>query len=456
MTAEDPGVVLQRARELLIQGSARDAIAIATQELNQPETCNEQLLILIQASRQLNDHSIGPWIDQATEQHAERLKVPTLIQLHEFARTVQDQPRRHTAACLLSRHRQCPRAWLTAEARSLIALKQPDLANQHLKQLKQTHPDLEWIPLARAELFESKGEKLKLKRLLRRAARKFPTHPEIQDRWLDYLVSHGRTERARALSKRFVNRSDKANSISVQALRKPLQVFQYFNPHPHIAKNKHEMERINALNYKATLQWQAALGPDGHYELVNWQQAFDLIATWHGQAAAAAFEQCRLPAMQADVFRLAHLAHHRHALYIDWPYRPWIRQPLLSCDLLKDQISILSGKIRANGWRVVNTFAYNNNDAQMQIFFNEIFTQVLNNIRSRRANNQPSNNVLHVTGPRAWSTVLNDDTVATPRHKRITLPFDLEGIFSTTFDKRKDMRWHWSNIQKAESIYTYP
>ena len=92
----------------------------------------------------------------------------------------------------------------------------------------------------------------------------------------------------------------------------------------------------------------------------------------------------------------------------------------------------------------------------MQIFLKKIFTQVLTNIRTKSANNQPSNNVLHVTGPRAWSTVLNDNTASKPRHKRITLPFDLEGIFFTTFDKRKDMRFHWSNIQKEESIYTHP
>ena len=154
--------------------------------------------------------------------------------------------------------------------------------------------------------------------------------------------------------------------------------------------------------------------------------------------------------MQADVIRVVHLATQSHALYIDWPYRPFQLSTLFEQKLFQAGESMLAGKRRNQNWVLWNGFAYSSPKNSLQQFFLNVMERIFYNI-----NNEASNNVYTVTGPGVWIKAYDqyfNGSRSFDVHQ-ITYPGDIQQVFKPALDKRPSMKGHWSAVQKSQSIY---
>ncbi|AII42022.1 hypothetical protein KR100_01195 [Synechococcus sp. KORDI-100] len=244
------------------------------------------------------------------------------------------------------------------------------------------------------------------------------------------------------------NSTSNPNTKSLPALH----VLQYYAKSKK-AQSDLELQHYHTLiNKKINLQWSSCLNKTGHYQLLNCSSATGFLENNFGTKVVSAFLQCGPPAMQADVIRVAHLAHYSHALYIDWPYRPFNPKPLLDNQLFRDGRSLLAGKSRQipeNHWSIWNGFGYTTPDDDLRPFFRIVLDQIVENILNRI-----SNDVFWVTGPGVWKTIHDQYKSLTKNTKLIIYPQDLHPVFQPALNKRPSMQEHWSVVQKQESIYT--
>lgn len=228
-----------------------------------------------------------------------------------------------------------------------------------------------------------------------------------------------------------------------------IRVMQYYSPPPEDLVGPELIPNtIRSVNRMLRSKWNSALAGLGSYDLITRDQAAVLISQWHGEEFMESFLKCRLPAMQSDFFRVAFLAYHHHALYIDWPF--YLRTDcysLLQRISLHNESLVLGVKNLRNGsWRLWNGFALRSGEKAGKKFFGELLERIHCNIKEK-----VSNNVWEVTGPGAW--ILTYQECRPPSHSVVSMPDDLSRLFKLAFDKRSDMSQHWSNLQKTSSIY---
>ena len=210
------------------------------------------------------------------------------------------------------------------------------------------------------------------------------------------------------------------------------------------------IEKIRLINQKIRLQWDTSLRQQDTYQLIDSNDASAIIDQCIGQKEVDLFRKCALPAMQADVIRVVHLATQSHALYIDWPYRPFQLSTLFEQKLFQAGESMLAGKRRNQNWVLWNGFAYSSPKNSLQQFFLNIMERIFYNI-----NNEVSNNVYTVTGPGVWIKAYDqyfNGSRSFDVHQ-ITYPGDVQQVFKPALDKRPSMKGHWSAVQKSQSIY---
>lgn len=229
-----------------------------------------------------------------------------------------------------------------------------------------------------------------------------------------------------------------------------LAALQYYSPNDKQTQDQAVHPEIELINQKIKLQWSSSLGEDGTYQLVGFEQSSAIIEQVLGNREVDLFQKCALPAMQADVIRVVHLATKEHAIYIDWPHRPFQRGNLLSQKLFESEQSLLAGKRKTQEWELWNGFAYSNPNYCLKGFFSEILEEIFYNIK-----HETSNNVAAVTGPGVWrnaykrhGTYLEEEKI-----QRTRFPFDIKQVFLPALNKRPSMKGHWSTVQKTQSIF---
>ena len=275
------------------------------------------------------------------------------------------------------------------------------------------------------------------------------------DSWLSYdnlaeeYLRAGKAEEAKALYN--INIQEKQISgDNIEQRSMPLAVLQYYSPNDQQNHDKARQAKIALVNQKISLQWRASIGKDGDYRLVDLNQAMAMIDQTLGQKKVDLFRKCALPAMQADVARVVHLATNDHALYIDWPHRPFQRSNLLSQKLFHSKKSLLAGKRKRQDWELWNGFAYSNPKHSLKNFFSEILEEIFYNIK-----HEICNNVAVVTGPGVWRSVFKRDHIYSQGEtlQQIRFPSDIKQVFLPALDKRPSMVGHWSVVQKKQSIF---
>lgn len=131
-----------------------------------------------------------------------------------------------------------------------------------------------------------------------------------------------------------------------------IQAMQYFHS---ISQRDGQNDKTNPykiINQKIKLQWQSSLQENGSYQLIGREEAAANIQKWYGDDARTLFNCCALPAMQADFLRVAFLAQHTNALYIDWPHRPIHPEGLLTESHIQTDKSLLATRLRGSEQRI--------------------------------------------------------------------------------------------------------
>ena len=338
--------------------------------------------------------------------------------------------------------------------RALEIQNKPKKAIQQSYRLKNHYPENLLIQLELARLLKRHEQFQKASQEIKQLTKQFPDYWEGHDLHCEALLRRKKQRKAKEyLQTVFSNSSNKLeNDTTTKNQNAPLHIIQYFAHNPDAALDEKKRQYIDLMNQKISLQWRCSLGNHGSYQLLDRSAAITFLQKHHDNSVLEAFLQCGPPAMQADVLRVAHLAHHSHALYIDWPYRPFNIEHLLNNNLFKEQRSVLAGKPRpntTNPWSIWNGFGYTTPEDNLRPFFQTILDEIVENIRKKI-----SNNVFIVTGPGLWESVYERSPEVKRKIKTINYPHDVHEIFLPALDKRKSMRGHWSTIQRQESIFT--
>ena len=289
------------------------------------------------------------------------------------------------------------------------------------------------------------------RRLARKTNKLFPNYWLSYDNFAEECLRAGKTKKARKLYSMAI-KDDQNTTAKNEKPTVSLATLQYYSHNTKQTQSEEDFTKIKLVNRKIQLQWDASLQKDGDYQLVNITQASAIIDQHIGHRQVDLFQKCALPAMQADVIRVVHLATQPHALYIDWPYRPFQLSTLLSQKLFQSADSMLAGKRRNQDWRLWNGFAYSNPKNSLKLFFTEIMENIFYNIE-----HQISNNVYQVTGPASWQKVYDKYRVNLKSEniqcQCVTYPTDIYQVFRPALNKRPSMRGHWSKVQEKQSIY---
>ena len=288
------------------------------------------------------------------------------------------------------------------------------------------------------------------RRLARQMTRRFPTA------WIGYDLFAEECLRAGKIKKivKVYQAAVAANDNPAQSSNTPttsLTALQYYSPNKNQNHSVQSQERIKLVNEKIQLQWNASLRDNDNYQLVDAEHACAIIDQTVGHQEVDLFRKCALPAMQADVIRVVHLATQAHALYIDWPYRPFQLSPLLSQTLFQTGQSMLAGKCRNQDWILWNGFAYSSPHNSLQQFFTTVMERIFYNIE-----HEICNNVYLVTGPAVWQKAYQNRSSDQHREtiQQITYPGDIYQVFQPALNKRPSMQGHWSKVQDEQSIFT--
>lgn len=288
------------------------------------------------------------------------------------------------------------------------------------------------------------------RRLARQMTRRFPTA------WISYDLFAEECLRAGKIKKiiKVYQAAMAANENAEKSSNTPpasLAALQYYSPNKNQTHSDQSLARINLVNEKIELQWNASLRENDSYQLVDAELACAIIEKSIGQQEVDLFRKCALPAMQADVLRVVHLATQAHALYIDWPYRPVQLSSLLSQPLFQAGQSMLAGKCRNQDWILWNGFAYSSPYNSLQQFFTTVMERIFYNIE-----HEICNNVYLVTGPAVWQKAYQNRGPGQHREKiqQITYPGDIYQVFQPALNKRPSMQGHWSKVQDEQSIFT--
>ena len=287
------------------------------------------------------------------------------------------------------------------------------------------------------------------RRIARKTAKQFPKMWLSHDAFAEECLRAGKIKRATKIYQIALDTNKGQNSNSIEP-KTSLSTLQYYSPNKWQGSCNQRIEKIRLINQKIRLQWDTSLRQQDTYQLIDSNDASAIIDQCIGQKEVDLFRKCALPAMQADVIRVVHLATQSHALYIDWPYRPFQLSTLFEQKLFQAGESMLAGKRRNQNWVLWNGFAYSSPKNSLQQFFLNVMERIFYNI-----NNEASNNVYTVTGPGVWIKAYDqyfNGSRSFDVHQ-ITYPGDVQQVFKPALDKRPSMKGHWSAVQKSQSIY---
>ena len=338
------------------------------------------------------------------------------------------------------------------ELRSLEIRHKSKKAVHYALKLQEKFPTNTTICLELIRLLKQYGQYGKAFKKIKDLCGQQPHRWEGYDLKCEELLRRNQPVKASQFLQQAIAKSTpKDNAVNLDAEIAPLHVIQYFTSNPKATANQNEQQNTKLINQKICLQWTCCLEGRGSYQLHDRPSAIAFLKEHYDNNVVDAFRQCGPPAMQADVIRVAHLAHHTHALYIDWPYRPFEPHPLLKNELFQQGVSLIAGKPRpnpANPWSIWNGFGYTCPNGNLQPFFQEILKRIIHNINKRTCND-----VFFATGPGLWRQVFDEYKGFNQQIKRIDYPHDLHHIFLPALNKRRSMKGHWSNVQQKESIF---
>tara|TARA_B100001939_G_scaffold347741_1_gene370386 strand:+ start:390 stop:1778 length:1389 start_codon:yes stop_codon:yes gene_type:complete len=336
---------------------------------------------------------------------------------------------------------------LVKEVFALIALGKCKKAAQTSRDLLKEFPEDEIVLECAAKSFKATNNTQEAISTYNKLIRISNNNWNFYDQLITLLLENGKNKRAQKLCAKSYARNQEQPK-DANRCEPVIQVMQYFHSiRPRDGQND-KANHYKIINQKIKLQWQSSLQGNGSYQLIGREEAAANIQKWYGNHAKTLFNCCALPAMQADFLRVAFLAQHNNALYIDWPHRPIHPEGLLAESHIQKGKSLLATRLRGGEQRLWNGFAFNSAKSDISTYFQAVLEKIMDNIEHR-----VSNNVWVVTGPGAWIDVLKQFKEQDSVIDYIVFPEDFKKYFQPAFDKRKNLQDHWSVKQESQSIF---